>query len=93
MADRRQSTDMTEVRSCKIAREGYSALERDDIPHFLELCTADAEWLYPADGNGGAVWETKFVHRRSEPTTFLSLRRADYSAGCRRSSPSVSSGT
>ena len=41
---------MTRETALTIVESGYAALERDDIPGFLELCAPDVEWLYPAPG-------------------------------------------
>lgn len=49
---------MSEADNLELVAQGYAALERDDIPDFLELCAADAEWHYPAHGMlaYGGVW-------------------------------------
>lgn len=39
---------MSEAENLELVAQGYAALERDDIPGFLELCGTDAEWVYPA---------------------------------------------
>jgi uncharacterized protein len=64
-----------------LVRRAYDALDRDDIPAFLELCATDAEWAYPAEGRlpYGGRWRgqdeiTRFFDTHDEAEEILDFR-------------------
>ncbi len=71
-----------------LVERGYEALERDDIPALLELCAAEAEWRYPAEGElpYGGQWLGRdainlFMDAHEEAEEILDFRIDDMLAG------------
>ena len=40
---------MNETDNLNVVREAYAALDSDDVPAFLSLCTHDVQWIYPTN--------------------------------------------
>jgi ketosteroid isomerase-like protein len=85
MVDGLLRIDMNEAGNLAVVEEGYSLLERDDVAGFLELCAADAEWLYPAEGKlpYGGTWRGRdavaaFFDAHDAAEEILELRFDDF---------------
>ena len=72
----------------EVARRVYAALENEDVPGLLSLCSDDIEWRYPAEGllGYGGVWTgpdatVRFLDAHDAAEDILDFRVDDLVAG------------
>ena len=70
-----------EAENLESIRQGYEALERDDVDGFLGMCAPDVEWCYPAQGRlaYGGTWRgregiAKFLAAHDAAEEIVDLR-------------------